>query len=68
MFDIEHGVRGGANVALMQGAVAKLTDEDILNLQPIWPRSSRREHPVGAADSVQVFLLGPSGSTRDLES
>ena len=32
MFDIKHGVRGGENAALMQGAVANLTDEDILNL------------------------------------
>ncbi|MDA1184777.1 MAG: c-type cytochrome [Acidobacteria bacterium] len=32
MFDIKHGVRDGANVALMKGAVANLTDEDILNL------------------------------------
>ncbi len=32
MFDIKHGARDGANVALMRGAVANLTDEDVLNL------------------------------------
>jgi cytochrome c553 len=32
MFDIKHGSRGGGNAALMLGAVANLTDEDVLNL------------------------------------
>ncbi|MEE8438998.1 MAG: c-type cytochrome [Micropepsaceae bacterium] len=32
MFDIKHGARGGANVALMQGVVANLTHDDVLNL------------------------------------
>ena len=32
MFDIQHGARGGANVALMQGVVANLTHDDVLNI------------------------------------
>jgi cytochrome c553 len=32
MFDIKHGARGGANVALMQGVVANLTHDDVLNI------------------------------------
>lgn len=32
MFDIKYGARGGADTALMEAAVAELTDEDILNL------------------------------------
>ena len=32
MFDIKYGARGGADTALMEAAVADLTDEDILNL------------------------------------
>jgi len=32
MFDIKHGARSGGNVALMQSAVADLTNEDVLNL------------------------------------
>ena len=32
MFDIKHGARDTANVALMRGAVDNLTDEDVLNL------------------------------------
>jgi cytochrome c553 len=32
MFDIKHGARGGANVALMQGVVTNLSHDDILNL------------------------------------
>jgi cytochrome c553 len=32
MFDIKHGSRGGANVALMQGVVANLEHDDVLNI------------------------------------
>jgi cytochrome c553 len=32
MFDIKHGARGGANVALMQGVVANLEHDDVLNI------------------------------------
>jgi len=32
MFDIKYGARGGADTALMEAAVADLTDEDMLNL------------------------------------
>ncbi len=32
LFDIKHGTRAGTSAALMQGVVANLTEEDILNL------------------------------------
>jgi len=32
MFDIKHSARGGANVALMQGVVANLSHDDVLNI------------------------------------
>ncbi len=32
MFDIQHGARGGANVALMQSVVVNLSHDDVLNL------------------------------------
>ncbi len=32
MFDIKHGARGGANAALMQGVVANLEHDDVLNI------------------------------------
>jgi cytochrome c553 len=56
MFDIKHGVRGGANVALMQGTVAKLTDEDIINLSA-YPASLARE----------AFLTGSHACPRALQ-